>query len=195
MGEGQPAHDWCPAAGAEAPIDTQKEHLALRVRITSRRLERLADRFALIPPVPQVLWLSVVGPTMDGARRVAVLDAIEDAVWDKVAPLAMRGEILVSIDVFDAYRARVTAVGRWWDLELEIGPAPPSATIVGRGLHRWLQERLGHTGDANDVPVAHLVDAPTGAHGHEHLTNGSPTSPGRSRRRPQRNTAGRRCCD
>jgi hypothetical protein len=133
----------------------------MRVRITPRRLDRLAAQFAPLPSEPQVFWIMLVGPDLEEDVHAALMEAIEAAVWDELAPLAMRGEILASIDVFDREHARVEAVGRWWDLRLDIKSAHPAAAIVGRGMRPWLRRMLGEVeGDDAGGNVRRLVEEP-----------------------------------
>jgi hypothetical protein len=115
----------------------------MRVRITAHRLERLAARFAPLPSDPQVLWLILVNTDRVGDDREALIDAVHAAVWDELAPLALRGEILASLYVYDRGHARVEAVGYWWNLHIKIESGQPAVAIVERGMLPWRQQLVG----------------------------------------------------
>jgi hypothetical protein len=112
--------------------------MTTRARLTARRLERLADRLAPPPAEPKVFWIQVARPDPDAASTDAALAAMRAAVWDELAPLATRDELLALANLYDEAMGRVEAAGRWWDLALADGPDGPAVTIVGRGERTWL---------------------------------------------------------
>jgi hypothetical protein len=131
----------------------------MRIRITPRRLERLAAQFAPLPSEPQVLWTILVNTALVGDDREALIAAIQAVVWDELTPFAMRGEILASLYVFDAHRAQMEAVGYWWDLTLDIAPGQLTAAIIDRGMRPWLKRILGEgKGDDTDATVRKRED-------------------------------------
>jgi hypothetical protein len=149
----------------------------MRIRITARRLERLAAQFAPLPTDPRVLWIILMNTDLVGGDQEGLTDAIQDAVWDELAPLAMRGEILASLYVYDGEHVRVEAVGNWWDLSLNSETMPPAAEIGERGQWPWRQRLIGIGGD----------DA--GIHESRPAVAAREEQPGRSSRQRQRSMA------